>query len=62
MNTKELYEALNLLSYPGLTRTLGELKLISEVKVTDTHATIELLTVSDDSYLTRQISDRSYFW
>jgi ATP-binding protein involved in chromosome partitioning len=52
MNTKELQESLNALSYPGLSRTLGELKLISEVKVTDNHATIELLTVSDESYLT----------
>ena len=51
MNTKELQEALNALSYPGLARTLGELKLISEIKVTDNHASIELLTVSDDSYL-----------
>lgn len=52
MNTKELQEALNTLAYPGLSRTLGELKLISEVKVSDNHAQIELLTVSDDSYLT----------
>ena len=52
MNTKELQEALNALAYPGLSRTLGELKLISEVKVTDGDAKIELLTVSDDSYLT----------
>ncbi|PHM17162.1 MAG: ATP-binding protein [Sulfuricurvum sp. PD_MW2] len=52
MNTKELQEALNALAYPGLSRTLGELKLISEVKVSDNHAQIELLTVSDDSYLT----------
>ncbi|MCI4406871.1 MAG: Mrp/NBP35 family ATP-binding protein [Sulfuricurvum sp.] len=51
MNTKELLEALNALSYPGLSRTLGELKLISEVKVTDNQASIELLTLSDDSYL-----------
>lgn len=51
MNTKELQEALNSLPYPGLSRTLGELKLISEVKVTDNYASIELLTVSDDSYL-----------
>ena len=50
MNTKELLEALNSLPYPGLSRTLGELKLISEVKVTDNQASIELLTVSDDSY------------
>lgn len=52
MNTKELQEALNTLAYPGLSRTLGELKLISEVKVSDNHVQIELLTVSDDSYLT----------
>lgn len=52
MNTKELQEALNALSYPGLSRTLGELKLISEAKVAEGAATIELLTVSDDSYLT----------
>ncbi len=52
MNTKELQDALNALAYPGLSRNLGELKLISEVKVTDGDAKIELLTVSDDSYLT----------
>lgn len=52
MNTKELSNALNALTYPGLSRTLGELKLISDVKVTDGAALIELLTVSDDSYLT----------
>ncbi|MDD5052157.1 MAG: Mrp/NBP35 family ATP-binding protein [Sulfuricurvum sp.] len=51
MNTKELQLALNNLSYPGLSRTLGELKLISDVKVSNESATIELLTVSDDSYL-----------
>lgn len=52
MNTKELETALYALAYPGLSRTLGELKLISEVKVKDDRAKIELLTVSDDSYLT----------
>ncbi|MEW5831826.1 MAG: Mrp/NBP35 family ATP-binding protein [Campylobacterota bacterium] len=52
MNTKELESALHALPYPGLSRTLGELKLISQVKVTDDRANIELLTVSDDSYLT----------
>ncbi|HEX5623654.1 MAG TPA: Mrp/NBP35 family ATP-binding protein [Sulfuricurvum sp.] len=52
MNTKQLEEALYALPYPGLARTLGELKLISAVKVTDGNAHIELLTVSDDSYLT----------
>ncbi|MFA5216344.1 Mrp/NBP35 family ATP-binding protein [Sulfuricurvum sp.] len=52
MNTKDLESALHALPYPGLSRTLGELKLISEVKVTDNHAKVELLTVSDESYLT----------
>lgn len=52
MNTKELTHALQALPYPGLSRTLGELKLISDVKVHNNRATIELLTVSDDSYLT----------
>lgn len=51
MNTKELENALLSLPYPGLSRTLGDLKLVSEVKVRDGHARIELLTVSDDSYL-----------
>lgn len=52
MNTKSLTEAISALEYPGLSRTIGDLKLISMVKVTDGHAKIELLTVSDDSYLT----------
>lgn len=51
MNTKEFKEALLALAYPGLSRTLGELKLISDAKVKDNAATVELLTVSDDSYL-----------
>lgn len=52
MNTNEFTHALNALPYPGLTRTLGELKLISDVKVRENRASVELLTVSDDSYLT----------
>lgn len=51
MNTKELESALLSLPYPGLSRTLGELKLLSQVHVSGKHADIELLTVSDDSYL-----------
>ncbi len=51
MNTKELEAALHALPYPGLNRTLGELKLISQAKAKEGHAAIELLTVSDDSYL-----------
>ncbi len=61
MNTKTLLEALYTLPYPGLSRTLGELKLISEVKVTDNHADIELLTVSDDSYLNVKSAIESAF-
>jgi len=52
MNSKELTEALNGMQYPGISRTIGELKLIGSAKVTDNKAKIELLTVSDDSYLT----------
>ncbi len=52
MNSKELTEALEGMQYPGISRTLGELNLISSAKVTDNRAKIELLTVSDDSYLT----------
>jgi ATP-binding protein involved in chromosome partitioning len=51
MNSKELLEALNALNYPGLSRSVGELKLIGSAKVTDKRAAVELLTVSDDSYL-----------
>ena len=51
MNSKELLEALNALTYPGLSQTVGELKLISSAKVEGGSAKIELLTVSDDSYL-----------
>lgn len=51
MNSKTLTEAINRLSYPGLSRTLGELKLLSSAKVEGNSAKIELLTVSDDSYL-----------
>lgn len=61
MNTKELLEALNALAYPGLSRTLGDLKLISSAKVSDNHAAIELLTVSDDSYLTVKKAIESAF-
>jgi ATP-binding protein involved in chromosome partitioning len=61
MNTKKLTDALNTLTYPGLSRTLGELKLISEVKVSDGCAKIELLTVSDDSYLTVKSAIESSF-
>ena len=51
MNSSELLTALNALSYPGLSRTIGDLKLIGSAKVEDGTARIELLTVSDDSYL-----------
>jgi len=61
MNSKDFKEALLSLSYPGLSRTLGELKLISDAKVKDNHAMVELLTVSDDSYLTVKSAIESEF-
>jgi ATP-binding protein involved in chromosome partitioning len=52
MNSKQLLEALEKMTYPGISRSLGELKLISSAKVTDNRADIELLTVSEESYVT----------
>ncbi|MGZ5207654.1 MAG: Mrp/NBP35 family ATP-binding protein [Sulfuricurvum sp.] len=52
MNAKNFEHALQTLKYPNLDRTLGELKLLSTIKVTDGHAAVELLTISDESYLT----------
>jgi len=51
MNSKILQESLAALSYPELERTLGELKLLGDIKVVDNSANIELLTISDESYL-----------
>jgi ATP-binding protein involved in chromosome partitioning len=61
MNTKELHDALYALPYPGLNRTLGELKLLSDIKVTEKSAKIELLTLSDESYLTVKAAIESAF-
>ena len=52
MNSKEFNHALETLKYPNLDRTLGELKLISTAKVSGGNASVELSTVSDESYLT----------
>lgn len=52
MNTKTFEHALQGLKYPGIDRTLGELKLISSAKVSSDSASVELSTVSDESYLT----------
>lgn len=52
MNSKEFNHALEVLKYPNLDRTLGELKLISYAKVSEGNASVELSTVSDESYLT----------
>jgi ATP-binding protein involved in chromosome partitioning len=52
MNSKEFNHALETLKYPNLDRTLGELKLISTAKVSGESASVELSTVSDESYLT----------
>jgi len=51
MNSKNFLEALNALSYPGLSRSVGELKLVSRATVEASRAFVELATVSDDSYL-----------
>ncbi len=51
MNSSELSSFLKTLNYPQLDRTLEELKLLGEIHVKDGNASIELLTVSDDSYL-----------
>lgn len=51
MNTKELKEFIKALKYPNLDRSLEELKLISEVKVSNDGAKIELNTIGDESYL-----------
>lgn len=61
MNSKELLEALNRLNYPGLSRSIGELKLVGSAKVTGENASIELLTVSDDSYLAVKALIESHF-
>jgi len=50
MNSKELIETLNALKYPGLERSLGELKLVSSATVKESNAKIELVTVTDESY------------
>lgn len=52
MNNKEFNHALEALKYPNLDRTLGELKLISAASVSKGNASIELSTISDESYLT----------
>jgi ATP-binding protein involved in chromosome partitioning len=52
MNSKNFESALQALKYPNLDRTIGELKLISSAKVIEGNAHVELLTVSDESYLT----------
>jgi len=51
MTIDTLRHKLEALVYPGLTRTVGELNLIGKVEIADEDATIELLTVSDESYM-----------
>jgi ATP-binding protein involved in chromosome partitioning len=52
MTKEQLQSKLEAILYPGISRTLGELNLISTVKVIDNRAHIELLTISEDSYVT----------
>lgn len=51
MNSSELKSRLENLKYPDIDRTLGELKLLGEIKVVGKVANVELLTISDESYL-----------
>lgn len=51
MNSNDLKTLLQDLKYPGIDRTIGELKLLGEIKVVNGVANVELLTISDESYL-----------
>ena len=51
MNSNDLKKELESLHYPGVDRTVGELKLLGDIKVVDGVANIELLTISDESYM-----------
>ena len=51
MNSNDLKIALQGLKYPGIDSTIGELKLLGEIKVVNGVANVELLTISDESYL-----------
>ncbi|WP_373004510.1 Mrp/NBP35 family ATP-binding protein [Sulfurimonas sp.] len=51
MNNNDLKTLLQDLKYPGIDRTIGELKLLGEIKVVNGVANVELLTISDESYL-----------
>ncbi len=51
MHEHEFRFALESLTYPGTSRTLGELKLIGTVKVDSHSLHVELLTQSDESYM-----------
>ena len=61
MNSNELKNSLELLKYPQLNRTLAELKLLGEIKVVNNIANIELLTISDESYLNvKKLIEQNY--
>lgn len=51
MNSKTFLDRINQLKYPGLERTLADLKIVSSARVDGDTAAVELATVSDDSYL-----------
>ncbi len=51
MNSSELRASLSLLKYPNIDRTLEELKLLGEITVSNNVANIELMSVSDESFL-----------
>ncbi len=61
MNRSELQKSLALLKYPDIDRTIKELKLLGEVTVNNHVANIELLTVSDESYLSvKKLIEQNY--
>jgi ATP-binding protein involved in chromosome partitioning len=51
MNKEALNSFLHAFMYPGINRTLGELKLIGSIDISSDHARIELLTASEESYI-----------
>lgn len=51
MKVDELKRRVQNLKYPDIDRTIGELKLLGEINIVSDSANIELLTISDESYL-----------
>ncbi len=61
MNSHDLLNSLQELRYPGIDRSVGDLKLLGEVKVLNNIANIELLTISDESYINlKKLIEKNY--